>query len=110
MEVLLRVLVGGAVVCFFSFLGDFFKPKNFAGLFGAAPSVALATLALTIKTQGHAYAAAEARAMIFGAIAFLVYALTLSWVLMRRNVRALRAGAWLLLLWFAVALSLGLIG
>jgi len=29
----------------FAVIGDLFKPKSFGGLFGAAPSVALATLA-----------------------------------------------------------------
>ena len=44
----------------------------FAGLFGAAPSVALATLGLTIVTDGKFYAAAEGRSMIAGAIAVFV--------------------------------------
>ena len=35
----------------FAILGDPLKPKSFAGLFGAAPSVALATLGLTIVTN-----------------------------------------------------------
>jgi hypothetical protein len=38
-------------------IADVLKPKGFAGLFGAAPSVALATLALTIATLGKLYAA-----------------------------------------------------
>jgi len=41
---LLRVVLGGAVVSTFALLGDVLKPKSFAGLFGAAPCVALATL------------------------------------------------------------------
>ena len=43
-RVLIRFLVGGAVVSVFALIGDLVKPKSFAGLFGAAPSVALATL------------------------------------------------------------------
>jgi hypothetical protein len=50
---LFRFLIGGVVVSAFSALGDILKPKSLAGLFGAAPSVALATLALTIATDGH---------------------------------------------------------
>jgi hypothetical protein len=38
-EILLRVIVGGLAVSAFSLLGDVLKPKTFAGLFGAAPSV-----------------------------------------------------------------------
>ena len=37
----------------FAILGDPLKPKSFAGLFDAAPSVALATLGLTIVTVGQ---------------------------------------------------------
>ncbi len=45
-QYLFRFLVGGAIVSVFACLGDVLKPKSFAGLFGAAPSVALATLGL----------------------------------------------------------------
>ena len=54
-EMLFRFLVGGIVVSAFATLGDVLKPKSFAGLFGAAPSVALATLALTIVKEGVHY-------------------------------------------------------
>lgn len=60
-EILLRALVGGAVVSAFAMLGDLLKPKSFAGLFGAAPSVALATLVLTVIKDGKGYASLEAR-------------------------------------------------
>jgi len=49
----------------FAVLGDLFKPKTFAGLFGAAPSVALATLVLTISQKGKLYASIEARSEAF---------------------------------------------
>ena len=68
-QILIRFLVGGAVVSAFAILGDLLKPKSFAGLFGAAPSVALATLGLTIATEGPSYAATEARSMMAGAVA-----------------------------------------
>ena len=55
-------------------MSDLLKPKSFAGLFGAAPSVALATLGLTAASEGAHYAAIEARSMMAGAIAFFVYA------------------------------------
>ena len=32
-EILVRFLIGGIAVSFFSVLGDLFKPKSFAGLF-----------------------------------------------------------------------------
>jgi hypothetical protein len=42
-QILVRFLIGGMVVSAFAILADMLKPKSFAGLFGAAPSVALAT-------------------------------------------------------------------
>src|SRR5690349_20128440 len=73
-ETFIRFVVGGLFVSAFAVLRDVLKPKSFAGLFGASPSVALATLTLTIHSRGQGFAAAEARSMIFGAIAFFVYA------------------------------------
>ena len=69
----------------------FLKPKSFAGLFGAAPSVALATLTLTAVANGASYAAIKARSMMAGAIAFFVYASLVSRILMRYKVGALGA-------------------
>ena len=82
-ELLLRALIGGAVVSLFALIGDLLKPKRFAGLFGAAPSVALATLGLTIVTKGKDYAAIETRSMIGGAVAFFIYACLVCWIMMR---------------------------
>jgi hypothetical protein len=42
-ELFIGFVVGGTLVSFFAVLGDLLKPKSFAGLLGAAPSVALAT-------------------------------------------------------------------
>ncbi len=65
-EILIRVIVGGVTVSFFAILGDILKPKSFAGLFGAAPSIALATILLTLTREGRGYTAIEARSMIVG--------------------------------------------
>ncbi|HEY0794997.1 MAG TPA: hypothetical protein VGD64_04380 [Acidisarcina sp.] len=80
-EVLFRFLIGGLVISSFALLGDMLRPKSFAGLFGAAPSVALATFGLTIAHQGKLYAATEARSMVLGAAAFCIYAYFVSQVL-----------------------------
>ncbi len=109
-EILIRFLIGGLVVSAFAALGDIFKPKSFAGLFGAAPSVALATLSLTIVSQGKLYASAEARTMIAGAVAFCVYALAVSYVMMRFQKRALLVTSALIPIWFAAAFALGIAG
>jgi len=68
-----RFLVGGTIVSLFAVLGGVWKPKSFAAWFGAAPSVALATLGLTILADGKAYKDTEARLMIASAAAFFVY-------------------------------------
>ena len=105
-EILLRVMVGGVVVSAFALLGDILKPKSFAGLFGAAPSVALATLALTVMKDGKEYASLEARSMILGAVAFVVYACLVSRVLIRRHWPTLSTTSAALVVWFGGALGL----
>src|ERR1051326_5094347 len=82
-QILARFLVGGAVVSLFAIIGDLLRPKSFAGIFGAAPSVALATLGLTVATHGGAYAALEGRSMMVGAVALLVYSAVLARLLLR---------------------------
>lgn len=105
-ELLLRFVVGGLIVSFFAALGSALKPKSFAGLFGAAPSVALATLSLTVMKDGKAYAAVEARSMILGSIAFFIYASIVSRLLMRKKLNVLLTTSACLLLWFVCAIGL----
>ena len=59
LQYFLRFVVGGVIVSAFAALGGIVKPKSFAGLFGASPSVALATLGLTIQASGKQFASAE---------------------------------------------------
>jgi Protein of unknown function (DUF3147) len=105
-ELLLRFLVGGIFVSIFALLSDLFRPRRFAGLFGAAPSVALTTLALTIAEHGKQYAATEARSMIAGALAFAVYTFAVCQLLVRWKSSALVTTMGMLALWFLVALGL----
>jgi hypothetical protein len=42
---------GGVVVSAFALIGDLLKPKSFGGLFGAAPSVALACPSSLFETN-----------------------------------------------------------
>jgi uncharacterized membrane protein (GlpM family) len=105
-EILFRVIMGGTVVSAFALLGELLKPKSFAGLFGAAPSVALATLALTITKEGKAYASIEARSMILGAVAFIIYAALISRWMMHRRMQVLSATTSGLGLWLVCALGL----
>jgi hypothetical protein len=102
-ETVVRFLVGGALVASFALLGDLFTPKSFAGLFAGAPSVALATIALTLHTEGSGYARLEARSMVLGAGAFLVYAASLSTILHGRKFRPTPTALGLLTVWFTLA-------
>src|SRR5712671_3972404 len=105
-EIVLRVIVGGVVVSAFALLGDLLKPKSFAGLFGAAPSVALATLFLTVAKNGSEFARIEARSMILGAVAFFVYASVVSRLLARKRLPVLSVTSASMTLWFVCAFGL----
>jgi hypothetical protein len=104
-QILVRFLVGGAVVSAFAAVGDVLKPKSFAGLFGAAPSVALATLGITLFAEGGSYTAIEGRSMIAGAAALFAYASVVSWIMMRYKVKTLMITTCSIPLWFGVAFS-----
>ena len=86
--------------------GDLFKPKSFSGLFGAAPSVALATLGLTIAGQDKIFAAIECRSMLAGTVALGAYSMVVSRLLIRRQMAPLRAALLSMIIWFATAFVL----
>src|SRR3954466_8859971 len=89
-EYVLRFVAGGIVVSAFAMLGDVLRPKSFAGLFGAAPSVALATLGIAVYTQGAGYAVFQSRSMMAGAIALAVYSVVVCHLLVRARFGAMR--------------------
>ena len=72
-DFLIRFFLGGIVVSFFAALSDVVKPRTFSGIFGAAPSVALVSLWLSYDAYGAAYVSTEARSMMTGAAALMVY-------------------------------------
>ena len=106
MEWVLRFLIGGLAVSLFSVLGDVLRPKSFAGLFGAAPSVAHATLALTFSKNGAGTVALEARSMMLGAIAFTTYSILVCQLLIRQKFSATLSSTTALLCWLVVAAGL----
>lgn len=108
-ELMIRFVIGGLFVTAFAMIGDVLRPKSFAGLFGAAPSVALATLSLTIIKQGSGYAATEARSMTLGAVAFFAYAFVSSWALRRFRKGTLATTICCMPIWFLVAFPLCLL-
>ena len=105
-DLVLRFLIGGALISAFALLGDVLRPKSFAGLFGAAPSIALATVGMTIAHHGKEYAATEARSMVLGAIAFCVYVYVVSQALVRYQRSTLGTTLVLIPVWFGVSLGL----
>lgn len=94
------------MVSTFSAIGSVLRPKTFAGLFGAAPSVALATLALTFHKDGHVYASLEGRSMILGAIAMAAYAWVVAMILFRARHNTLLVTSSSLIVWLGFALGL----
>jgi hypothetical protein len=71
----IRVLAGGALVVAFAMVSDMLKPKMFSGLFGAAPSVATASLLVSGLSTGAAKDVKYATGMIAGAVGLIAYAL-----------------------------------
>jgi hypothetical protein len=105
-ELLLRFAIGGVIVSTFAAIGSVLRPKTFAGLFGAAPSVALATVALTFYKNGHSYAAIEGRSMVLGTVAMAAYAWVVGIILFRARHNTLLVTSASLILWVGVALGL----
>jgi hypothetical protein len=104
-ELVARFVLGGAIVSAFALLGTIFKPKTFAGLFGAAPSVGIATLGLAFYQKGAGYAGIEARAMVCGTLGMLGYCVTCIALAKRPGVPVWLAAALAWLIWLALALA-----
>lgn len=64
----MRALAGGTLVVVFALIAEVLTPKAFSGLFSAAPSVAFASLSLTIGFEGVAKARLETVGMVIGGI------------------------------------------
>jgi uncharacterized membrane protein (GlpM family) len=105
-EVFIRFLIGGLIVSAFAALGGLFKPKTFAGLFGAAPSVALATLTLTVNQNGISNARVQARSMLMGAVAFFLYSVCVVVLLKKCRVSALGATLSAMVVWLCTSFGL----
>ena len=81
-----KALNGGLFVVAFALVGEILDPKRFAGLFSAAPSVALANLSVTIIDKGPRDARQNAIGMLVGAVALVVFC-----VVARRSVERFKA-------------------
>jgi hypothetical protein len=105
LDYLLRFLAGGIAVSAFAALGDALRPKTFAGLFGAAPSIALATVLIALAKEGADFVAVEARSMILGAFALAAYSWTVCILLQKFRMSSLPAALAALLVWSLAALG-----
>jgi hypothetical protein len=101
-ELAIRFLLGGTVVSLFAVLGSVFKPPSFAGLFGSAPSLAIATLALAFFKEGGAYAVIESRSMVVGASGLIAYSTFCLWTVQRCDLPVWVGAAICWVTWFAV--------
>lgn len=102
-EYFIRFLAGGALVWAFSLIGDVVRPKSFAGLFGAAPSVALVSLVLAIVTHDEHYVTTLTFSMVFGALALGAFSVATCQLLMRTRLSALSSSLASFTLWLAVS-------
>ena len=97
----IKALNGGLFVVAFALVGEMLQPKRFAGLFSAAPSVALANLIVVIASKGPGVGSANARGMLVGAAAFAVSAA--GGVLLVRRYRAKLGAALVAVTWLGLA-------
>ncbi|HUS33213.1 MAG TPA: hypothetical protein VMZ53_32145 [Kofleriaceae bacterium] len=103
---MIRFLLGGVVVSAFAAAGELFKPKTFSGLFGAAPSVAIASLALAFHAHGANYVRTEAKSMLIGSAAMLLYTIACIVVAKRDSIPVWLAAGLAWIAWFAAAFAL----
>ena len=70
----IKGLAGGLLVVAFALLSEATTPKRFAGLFSAAPAVALASLSVLLLDKGHHDAHQSAVGMLAGSAGMAAYA------------------------------------
>lgn len=71
--VLIKALFGGLLVTLFALVGHVLRTTWFAGLFGAAPSVAIVSLAVRVLDKGNHHASLAAHGMVFGAAGVVAF-------------------------------------
>lgn len=103
---LFRFLLGGVFVSVFAALGSCFKPKSFAGLFGAAPPIALVSLSIAFADHGPIHAALLGRSMLLGALALGAYSAACVVLVSVRQVPVPLSAALAWAAWGVVATSL----
>ena len=95
------MLVGGSLVVAFAVIAQVTRPSKFAGLFSAAPAVALGSLLITLASRGDGDVRRAALGMVAGAVAMVVYSGLAAWGV--RRMGALAGSLVVLAAWGAVA-------
>jgi uncharacterized membrane protein (GlpM family) len=96
--IVINGLAGGSLVVAFALISEALSPKRFAGLFGAAPAVALAGLTVVLLSKGHHEAHQNSVGMVAGSAGMVAYAATVVPLLRRLKASvaaAVALGAWL---------------
>ncbi len=96
-----KALIGGLAVVAFSLVAEAGRPKRFAGPFAAAPSVAVASLAVTVLSKGAKGAVPYAEGMLIGAAGMLAYCLVSLYLIDRLHALIGSILSWAA--WFIVA-------
>jgi uncharacterized membrane protein (GlpM family) len=97
----IKGLAGGALVVAFALLSQGLEPKRFAGLFSAAPAVALAGLTVTLLDKSAHDAHQSAAGMIAGGVGMAVYAAAV--IPLLRRTRPMPASLSAIGIWTVVA-------
>ncbi len=101
LPVLLKGLAGGSLVVAFAALSELLGPKRFAGLFSAAPAVAIAGLAIAGASKPPHDLQQNAIGMLAGCAGMVAYAAVAPALLSRTA--PLRASTLGVLVWVIVA-------
>jgi uncharacterized membrane protein (GlpM family) len=96
-----KALAGGCLVVTFALISEGLAPKRFAGLFGAAPAVALAGLVIVLLDKGAHDAHQDSVGMLAGCAGMIAYAMAV--VPLLRRLSATRAAAAALVAWVVPA-------
>jgi uncharacterized membrane protein (GlpM family) len=97
----IRAAAGGSLVLAFAVLSEAVKPKRFAGLFSAAPAVAIAGLVVTLATSPSSDAQDGSLGMLAGVAGMVLYAAAVVALLKQHGAHLASAVA--IIVWFVVA-------
>jgi uncharacterized membrane protein (GlpM family) len=100
-EIVLKTLAGGFLVVVFALVSEVVRPKTFAGVFAAAPAVALAGLVVSGVAKGNHDVKTSTAGMIAGGAAIVAYCLLV--VRLHPRLDALRASSAALVGWLSFA-------